>query len=128
MPLDEDELYGLVNVDRNIADGLDGLEQQNTAIFKASDLKKFLQTTLAEIDPRHSISGNANDYFAKIFYSFIIPKVTFDYWDILNDQENYSELDGWTRALKMDAFIDKVFKDTVQNDLISKFVYSSNEC
>ena len=62
---------------------------QNNRIFQRAPLKKFLNTTLAKINPHMSMTQVTEEYYCKIFTSFILPRVSFTYWDVMNDQENY---------------------------------------
>ena len=87
---------------------------QNNRIFQRGPLKKFLNTTLAKINPHMSMTQVTEEYYCKIFTSFILPRVSFTYWDVMNDQENYQ---NWPHVAKANAFVEKVFEDKYEDDI-----------
>ena len=93
----------------------------NNKIFQPRPLKKFLNETLAKINPHMSMSNNAEEYYAQIFTSFLMPKTVFSFWDVMNDRENY---EYWPQVAKSDVFLDNCFKETYEGDVRAKFIYS----
>ena len=75
----------------------------NNRIFQRRPLKKFLNETLAKINPHMGIATNSEEYYVKLFTAFIMPKVCFAYWDVMNDQEDY---EFWPQTAKADVFVD----------------------
>lgn len=49
-----------------------------------------------------------------------MPRVCFAYWDIQNDQETYQ---NWPEALKMEAFVERAWKENYEDDIKAKFIY-----
>ena len=92
----------------------------NNRILQRGPLKKFLNTTLAKINPHMSMTQVTEEYYVKIFTSFIMPRVCFTYWDVMNDQENYQH---WPQIAKADRFVEKVFDEKYEEDIRQKFMY-----
>jgi hypothetical protein len=94
--------------------------EHNSLIFRPSSLKKFISTLLAEINPTMSIATHSIDYFHQVFCKFILARACFAFWDIKRD-EDYAH---YPEGLKMDKFIENVWKLNYEDDVKAKFIYN----
>ena len=76
---------------------------------------------LAEQNPHLSMAGNTYDFYCEFFHQFVMPKVCFAFWDIMNNQEDF---ENWPEAAKMDFFIEACWKNNYEDDIRAKFIYN----
>ena len=121
MDIPLEELEEILDREKNLEQmiALSGLDV-NASIFRSTPLKRFFTKTMAEINPVLSVSSITLDYYDRIFSRFIMPRVCFTFWDIQNDCETY---EYWPEALKMEAFVERAWKENYEDDLKAKFIY-----
>ena len=116
---DEEQAAELTKMQLNMIEYIELFH--NNKIFQPRPLKKFLNETLAKINPHMSMSTNAEEYYAQIFTTFLMPKTVFSFWDVMNDRENY---EYWPHVAKADVFMENCFKETYEGDVRAKFIYN----
>ena len=83
-------------------------------------MKRFLTLVITEVNPVLGCSARTQEYYARVFSSFIMPRVCYTYWDIRNDCVAYEH---WPETLKMDKFLERCWVDNYENDAVADFLY-----
>ncbi len=90
-------------------------------IFRPNALRRFISTTLSELNPSYSLQGTTLEYYTMAFQNFIMPRICYAYFDIVNDCSE--KFQYWPEALKMDMFMEQAWKENYENDIVSNFLY-----
>ena len=69
-----------------------------------------------------SLAGPTSQYYANTFCDFIMPRICYSYFDIVNDKSD--RFAYWPEALKMDHFLERCWKMNYEDDAVQKFVYN----
>ena len=85
-------------------------------MFRSAALKKFLITSLAEINPQLSLASNTIDFYSHTFQAYLMPRVCYAYFDIVNDCSD--KFKYWPEAVKMDYFLEQCWKVNYEEDAV----------
>lgn len=118
--LADDELDKMLDADFLADKAIDFVElDHNSHVFRHAALHRFLTKTLAEMNPKMSISGNAIEFYHLVFIKFILARTCFSYWDVKRN----SDYAHYPEGLKMDKFMENAWKENYEDDLKAKFIY-----
>ena len=117
------ELPDLYDLDFQIETSLKEWDSRvNNHLFRPSALRRFLQTSLAEVNSKYSLSTVTLQYYSMALQQFLIPRIAFAHWDIQNDHSDQFEY--WPDALKMDYFMEQSWKENYEDDARRAFIYT----
>ena len=71
----------------------------------------FLRKLIASMDPEIGLNKESIDYYTLIFNKFLLSKICYAYWVILNNKQDFED---WPEALKMDHFIEHAWKENYE--------------
>ena len=69
-----------------------------------------------------SISLQCVDYYSEVFTEFLMPRICYSYFDIMNDHSTRYRY--WPEALKMDYFMERCWKVNYEDEAVRKFIYN----
>ena len=117
----DEEIDELLGADFLVEQAINFIEMEhNSQIFRRAPFHRFITTMLAESNPMISISGNSLEYYHLIFSKFMMARTCFAFWDMKHN----SKYENWPDAVKMDKFIEHLWKNNYEDDIKAKFIYN----